>query len=70
MGTKIFECDELILNGRIKDSDGSTGAPGQALVAGSTGDAWGTPDLGSPTLATFSITNGVAVTTSKPFFFK
>ena len=67
MGTKILECDELILNGRIKDSDGSTGAPGQALVASSSGDAWGTPDFGAPTLATFSITNGVAVTTSTTF---
>ena len=67
MGTKILECDELILNSRIKDSAGSTGAPGQALVAGSTGDAWGTPDFGAPTLATFSITNGVAVTTSTTF---
>ena len=67
MATTILECDDFILNGRMKDSDGSFGAPGQALVAGSSGDAWGAPSLGAPTLGTFSITNGVAVTTSNTF---
>ena len=67
MATTILECDDFILNGRMKDSDGSFGAPGQALVAGSSGDAWGAPALGAPTLGTFSITNGVAVTTSNTF---
>jgi len=67
MATTILECDDFILNGRMKDSAGSFGAPGEALVAGSSGDAWGSPALGAPTLATFSITNGVAVTTSNTF---
>ena len=67
MATTILECDDFILNGRMKDSAGGFGAPGQALVAGSSGDAWGAPALGAPTLGTFSITNGVAVTTSNTF---
>lgn len=67
MATTILECDDFILNGRMKDSAGSFGAPGEALVAGSGGDAWGSPALGPPTLGTFSITNGVAVTTSNTF---
>ena len=67
MGTKIMECDELVLSGGIKDSNGSFGTPGQALVASATGDGWGAPALGAPTLGTFSITNGVAVTTSNTF---
>ena len=67
MGTKIMECDELVLNGGIKDSNGSFGTPGQALVASATGDGWGAPALGAPTLGTFSITNGVAVNTSQTF---
>ena len=67
MATTILECDDFILNGRMKDSDGSFGVPGQALVAGSSGDAWGALALGAPTLGTFSITNGVAVTTSNTF---
>jgi len=67
MGTKIMECDELVLSGGIKDSNGSFGTPGQALVASATGDGWGAPALGSPTLGTFSITNGIAVTTSQTF---
>ena len=67
MATTILECDDFILNGRMKDSAGSFGAPGEALVAGSSGDAWGAPALGAPTLGTFSITNGVAVTTSQTF---
>ena len=28
MGTKIIECDELVLSGGIKDSNGSFGTPG------------------------------------------
>ena len=67
MATTILECNDLILHGRVKDSNGTFGAPGEALVSGSSGDAWGTPDLGAPTLGTFSITNGVAVTTSNTF---
>ena len=67
MATTILECNDLVLHGRMKDSNGTFGAPGQALVSGSSGDAWGTPDLGAPTLGTFSITNGVAVTTSNTF---
>ena len=67
MGTKIMECDELVLSGGIKDSNGSFGTPGQALVASATGDGWGAPALGSPTLGTFSITNGAAVNTSQTF---
>jgi len=67
MGTKIIECDELVLGGGIKDSNGSFGAPGQALVASATGDGWGAPALGAPTLGTFSITNGTAVNTSQTF---
>ena len=67
MATTILECDDFILNGRMKDSAGTYGAPGEALVAGSSGDAWGAPAFGAPTLATFSITNGVAVTTSNTF---
>ena len=67
MGTKIMECDELVLSGGIKDSNGSFGTPGQALVASATGDGWGAPALGAPTLGTFSITNGVAVNTSQTF---
>jgi len=67
MATTVLECDDFILNGRMKDSAGSFGAPGEALVAGSGGDAWGSPALGAPTLGTFSITNGVAVTTSNTF---
>jgi len=62
-----MECDELVLNGGIKDSNGSFGTPGQALVASATGDGWGAPALGAPTLGTFSITNGVAVNTSQTF---
>ena len=67
MATTILECNDFILHGRMKDSAGSFGAPGQALVAGSSGDSWGAPALGAPTLGTFSITNGVAVTTSNTF---
>lgn len=67
MATTILECDDFILNGRMKDSAGSFGAPGEALVASVGGDAWGAPALGAPTLGTFSITNGVAVTTSQTF---
>jgi len=62
-----MECDELVLSGGIKDSNGSFGTPGQALVASATGDGWGAPALGAPTLGTFSITNGVAVNTSQTF---
>ena len=65
MGTKIIECDELVLIGGIKDSNGSFGTPGQSLVASATGDGWGAPTLGAPTLGTFSITNGVAVNNSQ-----
>ena len=67
MATTILECNDLVLHGRVKDSNGTFGAPGEALVSGSSGDAWGTPSLGAPTLGTFSITNGVAVTTSNTF---
>ena len=67
MATTILECNDLILHGRMKDSAGSFGAPGQAFVAGSSGDSWGAPSLGAPTLGTFSISNGVAVTTSNTF---
>ena len=67
MGTKIIECDELVLSGGIKDSNGSFGTPGQALVASATGDGWGAPALGAPSLSTFSITNGVAVNNSQTF---
>jgi hypothetical protein len=67
MGTQIIYTDDIHVVGELFDSEGNPGAAGKTLVATATGSEWSDVPAGIPTLATFSITNGVAVNNSQIF---
>jgi hypothetical protein len=65
--TKIYETDNLELNGAIVDQNGSTGTTGQALVSTTNGTEWGSPEAGIPILLTTAILNNVSISASTSF---
>ena len=67
MGTQIIYTDDIHVVGELFDSEGNPGAAGKTLVATATGSEWSDVPAGIPTLATFSISNGTAVTRNQTF---
>ena len=65
--TKIYETDNLELNGAIVDQNGSTGSTGQALVSTTNGTEWGSPAAGIPILLTTAILNNISIAASTTF---
>lgn len=65
--TKIYETDNIEVNGAIIDQNGSSGSIGQALVATSNGTEWGSPEAGIPVLLTTAILDNVSVSSSVSF---